>query len=95
MWPLKELLKIVNFGQFVDDAAVVWAAAVSADVFVLAAADAVALAAVSVWNAVLTDVSCCCCIDCCSADITGMCCCDCMLSCGPWAWICCCTGACG
>ena len=39
----------VNFGQFVDDAAV------SADVFVLAT-DTVALAAVTVWNAVLADV---------------------------------------
>ena len=50
----------VNFGEFVDDAAaVVWAAgaAVSADVFVLAAAvAAVVLAAVTVWNAVLADV---------------------------------------
>ena len=36
----------VNFGQFVDAAA-----AVLADVFVLAAADAVALAAVTVWDA--------------------------------------------
>ena len=47
-----------ELGQFVDDAAaVVWAAAaVSADVFGLAAADAIALAAVTVWNAVLADV---------------------------------------
>ena len=49
----------VNFGQFADDdAAVVWAAAavVSPDVFVLASVNAVALAAVTVWNAVLADV---------------------------------------
>ena len=51
----------VNFGQFaVDVAAVVWAvaasSAVSANVFVLAVAYTVALAVVTVWNAVLADV---------------------------------------
>ena len=47
----------VKFRQFVDaPAAIVWAAAVSADVFVLAAAVPVVLAAVTVWNAILADV---------------------------------------
>ena len=62
----------VKFGQFVDDAAtVVWAAAAAlADVFVLAAV-AVVLAAVTVWNAYVVELRCCC-ISCCGADITGM-----------------------
>ena len=45
-------LPALNFGQYVD-AALVWAAAVSANVFVLAVDDAVTLAAVTVWHAAL------------------------------------------
>ena len=56
----------VNFGQFVDEAAaVVWttAAAASADVFVLAAADAVALTAVVLTSRACGAVTACLAVD--------------------------------
>ena len=49
---------------------VVWAAAVKFGQFVDDAATVV-LAAVTVWNAYVVELRCCC-ISCCGADITGM-----------------------